>query len=228
MMYLFSFVFKTPSTAFVILAIFNILTGLATLMTVNILSIPALDLSYVARALKWAFVVLPNYCLGQGLSDIFNNYNSINTFNRLVNLCMITPSHLIPHDRKSCERYVREDAGKDFQFQTNYLAWDNPGVGRYLVFLAIEGAVFFLFVLMIEYDVFRFVWNCKGQSRSYQVVDTSLPEDDDVSAEKERISSGQVLPDVLVIEDLTKVFRGSMKGCCQCSSGKIFILGLSE
>lgn len=40
LMYLFSFVFRTASTAFVVLTIFNIITGLATLLTVFILSIP--------------------------------------------------------------------------------------------------------------------------------------------------------------------------------------------
>ena len=40
LMYLFSFMFRTASTAFVILTTFNIITGLATLLTVFILSIP--------------------------------------------------------------------------------------------------------------------------------------------------------------------------------------------
>ena len=40
LMYLFSFVFRTASTAFVTLTMFNIITGLATLLTVFILSIP--------------------------------------------------------------------------------------------------------------------------------------------------------------------------------------------
>lgn len=40
LMYLFSFVFRTASTAFVVLTMFNIITGLATLLSVFILSIP--------------------------------------------------------------------------------------------------------------------------------------------------------------------------------------------
>ena len=40
LMYLFSFVFRTASTAFVVLTIFNIITGLVTLLTVFILSAP--------------------------------------------------------------------------------------------------------------------------------------------------------------------------------------------
>ena len=216
-MYLFSFVFKTPSTAFVVLAIFNILTGLATLMTVNILSIPALDLLDVAKSLKWAFLVLPNYCLGQGLSDIFNNYNSINIYNKFLNICM---KHL--PDAKKCDKYIREKAGASLQFQTNYLAWENPGVGRYLFFLAFEGAVIFLIVLIIEYGVFRLSWSGRRRiNKSYHALDTSLPEDDDVKAERQRILSGQSLPDVLVIKDLTKVFSSSF---FRSLSGKLLLV----
>jgi len=40
LMYFFSFAFRTASTAFVVLTIFNIITGLAALLTVYILSIP--------------------------------------------------------------------------------------------------------------------------------------------------------------------------------------------
>jgi len=40
LMYLFSFVFRSASKAFVVLTIFNIVTGLVTLLTVFILSVP--------------------------------------------------------------------------------------------------------------------------------------------------------------------------------------------
>ena len=46
LMYLFSFVFRTASTAFVVLTMFNVITGLACLLTVFILSIPG-NLSFL-------------------------------------------------------------------------------------------------------------------------------------------------------------------------------------
>lgn len=74
MMYVFSFLFEVASTAFVRMTILNIITGLATLLIVYILSIPSIGLVNVAHALKWAFLVLPNYNLGQAMIDLFNNY----------------------------------------------------------------------------------------------------------------------------------------------------------
>lgn len=44
-------------------------------MTVTILSIPQLGTASVGRALEWVFLLLtPNYCLGQGLADFYNNH----------------------------------------------------------------------------------------------------------------------------------------------------------
>ncbi|KAL3853225.1 hypothetical protein ACJMK2_016781 [Sinanodonta woodiana] len=36
---------------------------------------------------------------------------------------------------------------------SNYLAWDSPGIGRYLVFMAIDGFVYFGIVFLIEYGL---------------------------------------------------------------------------
>ena len=49
--------------------------GVATILAVGILSIPQLDLLDLAHALEWVFLVLlPNYCLGQGIEDYYQNY----------------------------------------------------------------------------------------------------------------------------------------------------------
>jgi ATP-binding cassette subfamily A (ABC1) protein 3 len=39
------------------------------------LSIPQLGLEDLSKTLEWVFLlILPNYCLGQGLSDYYKNY----------------------------------------------------------------------------------------------------------------------------------------------------------
>jgi len=43
-------------------------------LAVNILSIPQLGTMDLSRVLEWVFLVLPNFCLGQGLSDFYTNY----------------------------------------------------------------------------------------------------------------------------------------------------------
>ena len=50
-------------------------SGTATILAVAILSIPQLELQTLSKALEWVFLVLlPNFCLGQGLEDYYNNY----------------------------------------------------------------------------------------------------------------------------------------------------------
>lgn len=51
------------------MTIFNIVTGLAAMLTVSILGTIE---PQTADALKNAFLFLPNYCFGQGLSDLYN------------------------------------------------------------------------------------------------------------------------------------------------------------
>ena len=165
-----------------------------------------LDLLDVANALKWAFLVLPNYCLGQGLTDIFNNYNALDFFNKALDMCLRFESPA------TCEKRIREYFGSQLEFQENYLSWDNPGIGRYLVFLALEGIVFYSLVLLIEYGVFnRFTGIYR---RSFSTVgqrseESLVADDDDVLEEKRRVMSSENMDDVLAIKELTKVFSGN-------------------
>ncbi|XP_032221027.2 phospholipid-transporting ATPase ABCA3-like isoform X2 [Nematostella vectensis] len=215
LMYIFSFVFRTAANAFVILTVFNIITGLATLLTVFILSIPGLDLLDVADALKWAFLVLPNYCLGQGIGDIFSNYDSLTIFNEAVDACV---KELGPTFRNICIKTIEQLAGSRLQFQDNYLAWDNPGIGRYLIFMSLEGLVFFLVVLVIEYGVFRRLLlvcrrGCEAKDPQIELnSSTCTVEDDDVFEEKKRVAAGNTRGDVLILDELTKVFREKIGG----------------
>ena len=127
----------------------------------------------------------------------------------------------IPHTKQDCEKLIREIGGKILVFQENYLAWDNPGIGRYLIFLAWEGLVFFALVLLVEYGVFRAC--ARFLARGYASIvglvsqEPLTADDDDVLAEKERVMTAQ---DVLVIKQLTKVFAGK--------SRKLFGLSCTE
>ena len=167
-----------------------------------------LHLLDVANALKWAFLVLPNYCLGQGLTDIFNNYNALDYFNKTLDRCLHIKLHLT---KAECEKLTRE-YDSQLEFQENYLSWDNPGIGRYLVFLALEGIVFYSLVLLIEYGVFNRLTGILRRSSStvgLRSEESSVAEDDDVLEEKRRVMSSENMDDVLAIKELTKVFSGN-------------------
>ena len=173
-----------------------------------------LDLLDVPNALKWAFLVLPNYCLGQGLFDIFDNYNALDFFNKALDRCLHTKLPFFHPTKADCEKLIREYGGSQLEFQENYLSWDNPGIGRYLVFLALEGIVFYSLLLLIEYGVFNRLTGIFRRSFStvgLRSEESLVAEDDDVLEEKRRVMSSENMDDVLAIKELTKVFSGN--GC---------------
>lgn len=206
-MYMFSFAFEVPSTAFTRMTILNVITGLATMLVVFILSIPSLNLLDVAKALKWAFLVVPNYNLGQGMIDLFNNYQSIEIFNKAVASC----EKSYHFDKARCENLTLSFVGDQLEFETNYLAWANPGIGRYLVFLALEGFLFFFIVLIIEYEIvprfFRQIVSGKARVLYVHKDGEDPPLDSDVQVEQTRIQNQNRGNDVLMLKDLTKVYR---------------------
>ena len=211
LIYLTSFLFRVPSTAFIRLTIFNVITGLATLLTVFILSIPSLDLLDVADALKWAFLFLPNYALGQALNDMFTNHEYLNLFNKGVEMCV---QQKLP--RKFCEMVIKKilkDSPNKIIYQENYLAWDNPGIGRFLIFLAWEGLFFFLLVLFIEYGGFSgIISRFKGIDNTSITNGALRPIDEDVAVERRRIERSNFHDDVLVLDNVSKYY--GMYGKC--------------
>ena len=205
LVYLTSFLFRVPSTAFIRLTIFNVITGLATLLTVFILSIPSLDLLDVADALKWVFLFLPNYALGQALIDMFTNHEYLDLFNKGVEMCM---QQKFP--RKICEMVIQKilkDSPTKIVYQENYLSWDSPGIGRFLIFLAWEGFFFFLLVLFIEYGGFSgIICRLKGGNIVSMTNGALKPIDEDVAMESRRIERSNFHDDVLVLDNVSKVY----------------------
>jgi len=61
---------------------FNVFTGMATILAISILQIPDLELLHIADALDWVFMLLPNYDLGIGISQMAANV-------QLQNLCPV-------------------------------------------------------------------------------------------------------------------------------------------
>ncbi|CAM4989746.1 unnamed protein product, partial [Rotaria socialis] len=65
----------------------------ATLLAVVILSIPQLDLVNVADILEWIFLILfPNFCLGQALNVMYQNYVLNGLCQPIVHLCDKMPN----------------------------------------------------------------------------------------------------------------------------------------
>ncbi|KAJ1524618.1 hypothetical protein ONE63_011102 [Megalurothrips usitatus] len=71
MLYLFSWFFRIPSMAFLVLSTGNLLVGMATTVTIMVMKITSPDSVDVVEGV---FLVLPQYCLGQGLMNMAMNH----------------------------------------------------------------------------------------------------------------------------------------------------------
>jgi ATP-binding cassette subfamily A (ABC1) protein 3 len=61
-MYLLSYMFKISASAFAALVGLNIITSQATIIPVQVLSLPQLDLVDVSKILEWVFLIIfPNF-----------------------------------------------------------------------------------------------------------------------------------------------------------------------
>ena len=143
---------------------------------------------------------------------MFDNYNALDFFNKALNMCLHTNLRYFHPTKAECEKLIREYGGSQLEFQENYLSWDNPGIGRYLVFLALEGIVFYSLLLLIEYGVFNRLTGIFRRSFStvgLRSEESLVAEDDDVLEEKRRVMSSENMDDVLAIKELTKVFSGN-------------------
>ncbi|XP_041350182.1 phospholipid-transporting ATPase ABCA3-like [Gigantopelta aegis] len=203
-MYLLQYLFKSPATGMVVAIIFNILTGLTTLLVVMILQIPSLGAVDVSDALDWVFLVIfPHYCLGKSFMDIYTNYVNTKTCNKL-DYKVVCQRVAMPCCKGNC--------GSDFciLFSENYFDWEAPGVGRELVFMILQGFLYLGLVLLIEYHVPQRVWyairsnhddiicppnavyNVSGQNENCAIWNRGSPvqeEDGDVLEENNRINN---------------------------------------
>ncbi|XP_035267888.1 phospholipid-transporting ATPase ABCA1 isoform X3 [Anguilla anguilla] len=84
------------------------------------------------------------------------------------------------------------------------LSWDF--VGKNLFAMAVEGVVFFLFTVLLQYNFF-----CSCRSWSDPDLPPLGPEDQDVAKERERVNSGRAQMDILIVKELSKVYKAGRK-----------------
>ncbi|XP_077979982.1 phospholipid-transporting ATPase ABCA3-like isoform X2 [Glandiceps talaboti] len=199
LMYLFSFLFTVPSTGFVRMTIFNIVSGLVFFMAVQILLFPTLKLEYVAHGLTWPFLLSPSFCLGQALADFYTNYE-------IITLC----KSFTPFSEAIC-------AQENITYDESYIGWNQDGgIGRYLTFLFWGGVIYMALVLIVESKIFRKLWYAikpKRPPRELIQFGVGVEEDEDVAAERERIEGTMIgdlmATDTLIIKNLNKVYSTS-------------------
>jgi len=66
-------------------------------LAIEILSIPQLGTQVISESLEWLFMsLIPNFCLGEGVSDFYSNYMYLNICKPYLPLCpLVCSSHQI-------------------------------------------------------------------------------------------------------------------------------------
>eukprot|EP00039_Didymoeca_costata_P018298 m.332943 g.332943 ORF g.332943 m.332943 type:complete len:1731 (+) comp17035_c0_seq1:282-5474(+) len=212
LMYLASFVFTVPSVAFTSMSLFNIITGLAAMLAVTIMQvIPSTE--QTAQQLRHVFLFLPNYCFGQGLTDFYTNYESWHFLEKFLSG---NPEAKVECNRlgltvlQCCQEITKRDPDFPLNCPTEYLGFDTPGIGRFVVAMGIQVFVFFVLILAVEFRVFQSLLQMitTKSIRSFARGDL----DDDVQREHTRLddlkdSEVQGLNDRVVLQDLVKEYR---------------------
>uniref|UniRef100_A0A673NHT1 ATP-binding cassette sub-family A member 3-like n=1 Tax=Sinocyclocheilus rhinocerous TaxID=307959 RepID=A0A673NHT1_9TELE len=198
LMYLLSFLFSTAATAYTRLTIFNILSGTATFLAVTIMTIPELKLVDMSHLLDKIFLIFPNYCLGMSFSEFYQNYE-------IITFC--TSSTFAEIICKYKSEYIT--------YQVNYFSMDEPGVGRFLVAMSIQGVVFIILLFLIELRCVHILLNlCRRRKKVLLLAEEALqPEDRDVAEERKRVLECQpvvesMVGSPLILQELSKVYSG--------------------
>ncbi|KAJ3601486.1 hypothetical protein NHX12_032454 [Muraenolepis orangiensis] len=201
LMYLLSFLFSTAATAYTRLTIFNIISGTATFLAVNIMNIPELKLQDLSHLLDKVFLIFPNYCLGMSFSQFYRNYE-------LITFCTSSP-----FAQAICTHF-------NMTYQENYFSMLDPGVGRYLVAFSVQGVVFIslLFVVELQWGrtlrrLLRSLCRRRQKKPLQDGGPTQQPEDSDVADERKKIMDCQpiiesMVGSPLVLQELTKMYSG--------------------
>ncbi|XP_069042006.1 phospholipid-transporting ATPase ABCA1 isoform X2 [Lepisosteus oculatus] len=171
LMYPASFLFSVPSTAYVVLTSLNLFIGI-------------------------------NGSVATFVLELFTD-QTLNDVNRILKKVFLIFPHFclgrglidMAKNQAMADAFQRLGAKQTL----SPLSWDF--VGKNVFAMAVQGAVFFLFTLLLQYKFFI----------SFRPFVGSLPplgpEDEDVAKERARVSSGRPSGDILVLKELSKVYR---------------------
>ncbi|XP_039671640.1 retinal-specific phospholipid-transporting ATPase ABCA4-like [Perca fluviatilis] len=198
MMYPMSYIFNIPSTAYVSLSCINLFIGINTSAITFIL-------------------------------ELFENNQSLLTFNEWLKKGLLVLPHfclgrgLIDMAMNQAVTDVYARFGEEYT--QDPFRWDF--VGKNIAFMAVEGFVYFILNLLIQYRFFLDHWLSDYKQTSIR------DEDGEVAAERQRIYNGGSKTDVLQIRDLSKTYVGRKRAavdriCVGVPAGECFgLLGVN-
>lgn len=183
-MYATHFLFISPNIGSVFLVVYSIVTGMISVFVVSISEL-LLELIMSARVRRFRDITeflcqmfIPIFNISRCITYIVLNFSG-NEY------CKDGCSVLKPQCCKSnctlCTNYTE-----------NYLSWERPGIGRYLLAMAVQGFAFVGIIILIDSGVLVRLWyhiRCTSKTRDYEVPTIFKDEDSDVAAERARINS---------------------------------------
>ncbi|NWH74855.1 ABCA1 protein, partial [Piaya cayana] len=199
MMYPASFLFSIPSTAYVALTCINLFIGINGSVATFVLELFVdQNLNNINRILKKVFLIFPHFCLGRGLIDMVKNQAMADAFERFGEYrgTKAPPQSLASVGTPFLQPLLPLPGDKLF---VSPLSWDVTG--KNLFAMAIEGVIFFVFTLLLQYRFFL-----RLGPRALQLPSLG-EEDDDVARERVKVASVQPHGHLLLLKDLTKVYR---------------------
>ncbi|XP_055796674.1 phospholipid-transporting ATPase ABCA1 isoform X1 [Salvelinus fontinalis] len=176
LMYPASFLFSVPSTAYVVLTSINLFIGINGSIATFVLEL---------------FV-------DQHLNDINKILKKV--FLIFPHFCLGRGLIDMAKNQAMSDAFQRLGAKQTL----DPLEWDF--VGKNLFAMAVEGVVFFLFTILLQY---KFFVNCRPCSEPE--LPPLGPEDEDIARERERVKSGKAQADILTMMDLSKVYKAGKK-----------------
>ncbi|GFO38867.1 ATP-binding cassette sub-family a member 1, partial [Plakobranchus ocellatus] len=174
MLYCLSYLFDSGSTAYLVSFCINLFMALCTVISLLVMQLFT-DSQGARRAYKickYAYLVFPQFALGQGLIDMVSNTFLYKLF-----------------DRFDVDRY--QDP-----YSTDVLGWN-------LIALGCQGIFFFILTLILD-GVSAPNPSLPPDSQQPHVVGS---EDEDVARERERVRVGAPSDNMLVVDNLSKVYR---------------------
>ncbi|XP_056591567.1 phospholipid-transporting ATPase ABCA1 isoform X2 [Triplophysa dalaica] len=176
LMYPASFIFSVPSTAYVVLTSINLFIGINGSIATFVLEL--------------------------FIDEHLNEVNKI-----LKKVFLIFPHFCLGRGLiDMAKNQAMADAFQRLGTKQNLepLSWDF--VGKNLFAMAMEGIVFFIFTVLLQYKFFINLSPCSG----FELPPIGA-EDEDVARERERVKNGRAQGDILTLTDLSKVYMAGRK-----------------
>uniref|UniRef100_A0A8C2KS13 ATP-binding cassette, sub-family A (ABC1), member 4a n=1 Tax=Cyprinus carpio TaxID=7962 RepID=A0A8C2KS13_CYPCA len=203
MMYPMSYVFNVPSTAYVSLSCINLFIGINSSAITFILDL------FDSTEVKHPSL---DFICNQVLKKALLVFPHFCLGRGLIDMAM---------NRAVMDVYAR--FGEDFSLDP--FSWDF--VGKNVMFMVIEGFVYFILNVLIQYRFFLDHW--MSDFKKPPITD----EDVDVAKEREKVYKGGSSSDILQIKDLSKTYTGTIRPavdriCVGVSPGECFgLLGVN-